>query len=154
MTKKRLTTKNMKIWKQEFTLEGLDNMSANTLAETLDIKFVEFGDNYMIAEMPVTHKNVQPMRMLHGGASVAFAETVGSIASALCLEDLMTYHPVGLSINANHLRSVPEGYKVRAKVTPIHIGTKTHVWHIDITNEEGKLVCVSRFTVMIRKGRG
>lgn len=129
-------------------------MSANTLVETFDIKFVEFGDNYIVAEMPVTHKNVQPMRILHGGASVALAETVGSVASVLCLDDLMTYQPVGLDINANHLRSVREGGKVRAKVTPIHIGTKTHVWHIDITNEKGELVCVSRLTMMIRKSRG
>lgn len=143
----------MKIWKQDFTLEGLDNMSMNTLVETFDIKFVAFGDDYLIAEMPVTHKNVQPMRILHGGASVALAETVGSIASVLCLNDPMTNHPVGLDINANHLRSVPEGGKVRARVSPIHLGKKTHVWQIDISNEEGKLTCVSRLTMMIRKTR-
>jgi 1,4-dihydroxy-2-naphthoyl-CoA hydrolase len=143
----------MKIWKQEFTLEGLDNMSMNTLVETFDIKFVEYGDDYLVAEMPVTHKNVQPMRILHGGASVALAETVGSIASVLCLKDPMTNQAVGLDINANHLRSVPEGGKVRAKVTPIHLGRKTHVWHIEITNEENKTVCVSRLTMMIRKVR-
>lgn len=143
----------MKIWKQEFTLEGLDNMSMNTLVEAFDIKFVAYGDDYLIAEMPVTHKNVQPMRILHGGASVALAETVGSIASVLCLKDPMTNQAVGLDINANHLRSVPEGGKVQAKVTPVHLGRKTHVWHIDITNEEGKIVCVSRLTMMIRKAR-
>ena len=143
----------MKIWKQEFTLEGLDNMSMNTLVETFDIKFVEYGDDYLIASMPVTHKNVQPMRILHGGASVALAETVGSIASVLCLADPVSFNPVGLDINANHLRSVPEGGKVWAKVSPIHIGQKTHVWHIDITNEEGELVCVSRLTMMVRKTR-
>lgn len=143
----------MKIWKQEFTLEGLDNMSMNTLVETFDIKFVEYGDDYLVAEMPVTHKNVQPMRILHGGASVALAETVGSIASVLCLKDPMTNHAVGLDINANHLRSVSEGGKVRAKVVPVHLGKKTHVWQIDITNEEGEIVCVSRLTMMIRKAR-
>jgi 1,4-dihydroxy-2-naphthoyl-CoA hydrolase len=143
----------MKIWKNEFTLEGIDNLSINTLVENFDIKFIEIGDDYLIAEMPVTNKNVQPMRILHGGASVALAETVGSIASVLCLKDPMKENPVGLSINANHLRSVPEGGKVFAKVTPIHIGRKTHVWHIDITNKEGKLVCVSRLTMMIRKNR-
>lgn len=143
----------MKIWKQEFTLEGLDNMSMNTLVENFDIKFVEYGDDYLVAEMPVTHKNVQPMRILHGGASVALAETVGSIASVLCLKDPMTNQAVGLDINANHLRSVPEGGKVRAKVTPIHLGRKTHVWQIDITDEANKSVCVSRLTMMIRKVR-
>jgi 1,4-dihydroxy-2-naphthoyl-CoA hydrolase len=143
----------MKIWKQEFTLEGLDNMSINTLVENFDIKFVAYGDNYLVAEMPVNHKNVQPMRILHGGASVALAETVGSIASLLCLKDPMSTQAVGLDINANHLRSVPEGGKVQAKVTPIHLGRKTHVWHIEITNEAGKMVCVSRLTMMIRRVR-
>jgi len=143
----------MKIWKQEFTLEGLGNLSMNTLVENFDIKFVDCGDDYLIAEMPVTHKNVQPMRILHGGASVALAETVGSIASFLCLKDPMTEQAVGLDINANHLRSVPEGKKVWAKVTPIHLGRKTHVWQIEITNEENKAICVSRLTMMIRKIR-
>jgi 1,4-dihydroxy-2-naphthoyl-CoA hydrolase len=143
----------MKIWKQEFNLEGLNNMSTNTLVEHFDIKFVEYGDDYLTAEMPVTHKNVQPMRILHGGASVALAETVGSIASLLCLKDPMTSQAVGLDINANHLRSVPEGGKVRAKATSVHLGRKTHVWHIEITNEAGKAVCVSRLTMMIRKNK-
>ncbi|MCH2021858.1 MAG: hotdog fold thioesterase [Saprospiraceae bacterium] len=143
----------MKLWKQDFTLEGLANMSANTLVDAFDITFIEMGDDYIIAEMPVNHKNVQPMRILHGGASVALAETVGSIASVLCLKDPLSYHPVGLDINANHLRSVPEGGKVFAKVSPIHIGRKTHVWHIDITDENDKLVCVSRLTIIILKTR-
>lgn len=143
----------MKIWKQEFSLDGLRTMSANTLVEFFDIKFVEVGDDYLVAEMPVTNKNVQPMRILHGGASVALAETVGSVASVLCLDDMMSYQAVGLDINANHLRSVPEGGKVRAKATAIHLGRKTHIWNIDITNEEGALVCVSRLTMMVRKTR-
>ncbi len=143
----------MKIWKQEFTLEGLQGFSTNTLGEYFDIQFTEFGDNYLVAEMPVTHKNVQPMRILHGGASVALAETVGSTASALCLENLMTYQAVGLDINANHLRSVPEGGRVSAKATAVHIGRTTHVWQIEITDEANKLVCTSRLTMMIRKAR-
>lgn len=143
----------MKIWKQEFNLEGLNAMSANTLVDTFDIKFVEFGNDYLVAEMPVTHKNVQPMRILHGGASVALAETVGSIASVLCLSDPVKYNPVGLEISANHIRSVPEGGKVFAKVKPVHIGKKTHVWNIELTNEEEKVTCVSRLTMMIRQVR-
>jgi len=143
----------MKIWKQDFNLEGLNAMSANTLVDTFDIKFIEFGEDYLVAEMPVTHKNVQPMRILHGGASVALAETVGSIASVLCLKDPVKYNPVGLDINANHIRSVPEGGKVFAKVTPVHIGKKTHVWQIELTNEEQKVTCVSRLTMMIRQVR-
>lgn len=143
----------MKIWKQEFTLESLENFCKNTLVETFDIKFTAIGEDYLVAEMPVTHKNVQPMRILHGGASVALAETVGSVGSALCLEDPTTHHAVGLDINANHLRSVPEGGKVRAKATAVHIGRTTHVWQIELTNEANKLVCTSRLTMMIRKAR-
>jgi 1,4-dihydroxy-2-naphthoyl-CoA hydrolase len=143
----------MKIWKQDFTVEGLNNMSSNTLVSHLDILFTEFGEDYLIAEMPVSHKTVQPMRILHGGASVVLAETLGSIASVLAIEDPMTDQPVGLDINANHLRSEVEGGKVWGKVTPIHLGRKTHVWEIKITDQEGDLVCISRLTMMIRKNR-
>ena len=141
------------IWKQAPTLEGIHALCADTLVEHFEIRFTEIGDDYLVAEMPVTSKTVQPMRILHGGASVALAETVGSIASALCLEDLTTHQAVGLDINANHLRSVPEGGRVRAHCAPIHLGRTTHVWKIDITNEAGKLVCVSRLTMMIRQAR-
>jgi len=143
----------MRIWKQDFSLEGLNNMSMNTLVEHLDIKFTEIGDDYIVAEMPVTHKTVQPMRILHGGASVALAETIGSVASVLCLKDPVHNQAVGLDINANHVRSVKEGGKVWGKVSPIHIGGKTHVWKIELTNEEGETVCISRLTMMIRKTR-
>lgn len=143
----------MSIWKQAFTVEGLNTMSTNTLVSHLKINFTAFGDDYLIAEMPVTHETVQPMRILHGGANVVLAETLGSVASVLCLENPMTHHPVGLDINANHLRSVPEGEKVYGKVTPIHIGNKTHVWKIEIKNESDELTCISRLTMMIRKAR-
>lgn len=143
----------MKIWKQDFNLEGVNAMCGNTLVEHLAIKFTEVGEDYLIAEMPVTHQTVQPMRILHGGASVVLAETLGSVASVLCLDDPTTHHAVGLDINANHLRSVPEGGKVFGKVTPIHIGRTTHVWKIELTNEAGKLTCVSRLTMMVRAVR-
>lgn len=143
----------MSIWKQEFTVEGLNAMSNNTLVSHLKINFTSFGEDYLIAEMPVTHETVQPMRILHGGASVVLAETLGSVASVLCLEDPMTNHAVGLDINANHLRSVPEGGMVYGKVTPIHIGSKTHVWKIELTDEAGKMTCISRLTMMIRQAR-
>ena len=128
-------------------------MSSNTLVSHLDIKFTAFGDDYLIAEMPVSHKTVQPMRILHGGASVVLAETLGSVASVLCLEDPISYNPVGLDINANHLRSEVEDGMVWGKCTPIHLGRKTHVWEIKITDKEGDLVCISRLTMMIRKNR-
>jgi 1,4-dihydroxy-2-naphthoyl-CoA hydrolase len=101
--------------------------------------------------MPVDHRTIQPLGLLHGGASVALAETLGSVASTFCI-DTTTHFVVGLEINANHIRSVREGY-VTGRATPIHIGKKTHVWEIRITNEVGELVCVSRITIAILEKR-
>ena len=139
----------MRIWKHDFSIDGLNAMSTNTMVEYLDILFTEAGDDFLVASMPVNHKTVQPMRILHGGASVVLAETVGSVASNLCVEDFSSTHVVGLDINANHIRSVSEGGMVYAKVTPLHIGRSTHVWSIHITNEKHKLVCVSRLTMSV-----
>lgn len=144
----------MSIWKQTFTLDGLRAISANTLVDYFDITFVESGDDYLVAEMPVTERTVQPMRILHGGASVALAETVGSIASMLCVDDPIQEQAVGLSINANHLRSVPEGGRVRAHCAAVHVGRTTHVWQITLTDEAEKTTCVCRLTMMVRKSRG
>jgi 1,4-dihydroxy-2-naphthoyl-CoA hydrolase len=102
----------------------------------------------MVAKMPVDHRTVQPFGILHGGASVVLAETLGSMASFLCIKEAGKQHAVGLEINANHIRSVKEGF-VYGRVTPIHIGRSTHIWDIKITNEENKLVCISRLTVAI-----
>ena len=139
----------MKIWKQPASLEGLNSISQNTMLETLDIKYTEIGDDYLIASMPVDHRHVQPMRLLHGGGSVVLAESIGSTASLLCLEDITKKGVVGLEINANHLRPVKEGEMVFGKTTPIKIGRSIHVWNIEITNEQGKTTCVSRLTVAI-----
>ena len=141
---------NNPIWKHEVSLEGLQNMSINTMVSHLDIEFIEIGIDYIIAKMPVSHKTVQPMRILHGGASVVLAETLGSVASTLLIEDLTVQQPVGLEINANHIRSAHEGSFVVGKVSPIHIGRTTHVWNIEIRNPEGKIVCVSRLTMAVR----
>jgi 1,4-dihydroxy-2-naphthoyl-CoA hydrolase len=89
------------------------------------------------------------MRILHGGASVVLAETLGSIASILCVEDMTKQQVVGVEINANHLKGVPEGKKVIGRVTPIRVGRTLHVWQIDIRDEKGNLTCVSRLTVMV-----
>lgn len=113
----------------------------------LDIKFSEISDDSLSATMPVDERTKQPFGILHGGASVVLAETVGSVASNLVIGQ-GDYLPVGLEINANHLRPVTEGL-VTAKCTPIHIGKKSHVWDIRITNAENKMVCVSRLTVSI-----
>ncbi len=136
------------IWKQTFDLDTLTTFSKNTMVENLGIEFTEIGEDYIVAKMPVDHRTVQPMRLLHGGASVALAETLGSMASQLCLADINTKGCVGVEINANHLSSARQGY-VFGKVTPIRIGRTLHVWNIEITNEDGKKICVSRLTVAV-----
>ena len=138
------------IWKHPVTIEGLQNMSHDTMVSFLEIEFTEIGNDYIIAKMPVSHKTVQPMRILHGGASVVLAETLGSVASTLLIEDLTVQQPVGLEINANHIRSVHEGSFVVGKVNPIHIGRTTHIWNIEIRNSDDKIVCVSRLTMAVR----
>jgi len=130
------------------TLDSLQSMSSKTLAGHLGIEFTEIGSDYLIARMPVDSRTHQPFGILHGGASVVLAETLGSIASYLCLKDPQKQHVVGLEINANHIRSVKDGF-VYGKVTPIHVGRSTQVWEIKITNAENKLVCISRLTVAI-----
>lgn len=137
------------IWKHDFTPESLNQMSANTLLETLSIEVTEVGGDYMVAKMPVDKRTVQPFRILHGGASVALAESLGSVASTMCIADFTKQQPVGVEINANHLSSAREGSVVYGKVTPLRLGRSMHVWNIEITGEDGKLVCVSRLTVMI-----
>lgn len=138
----------MKIWKNDFTLQFLNEMSKNTMGEYIGIEFTEFGDDYITAKMPVDHRTVQPMRLLHGGASVVLAETLGSVASWLCI-DTTRYAAVGLEINANHLRSVKEGNEVFGTARPIRIGKTVHVWNIELKNSRGDLTCVSRLTVSI-----
>lgn len=129
-------------------LSSINKFSKNTIAEQIGIEFTEIGNDYLVARMPVDHRTHQPFGILHGGASVVLAETLGSIASYLCLTNQQTQAAVGLEINANHIRAVKNGF-VYGKVSPIHVGKTTHIWNIDITNEEGKLVCKSRLTVMI-----
>lgn len=121
--------------------------------EHLGIVIQEIGDDYIIASMPVDHRTVQPVRILHGGASVALAESLGSIASVLTIEDPSTHTAVGVEINANHLRSVSEGSTVTGKASPIRVGRRIQVWNIEITDEQGKLVCVSRLTMAIVERR-
>lgn len=130
------------------SIDKLNQMSGQTMVEQVGIEFTEITTDSLSAKMPVDHRTVQPMRILHGGASLVLAETLGSIASA-SLVDLEKFAPVGLEINANHLKSVGEGNWVYGTVKAIHIGRKTHVWNIEIKNEAGQLVCISRLTVAI-----
>lgn len=135
------------IWSQLPSLEKIQESCAGTMCEHLGMIFTEIGDDYLVATMPVDHRTKQPAGLLHGGASVALAETLGSIASALCLKgaDKM---PVGIEINANHLKSATSGV-VTGRCTAIRRGQSLHVWNIEIRNEAGDLVCVSRLSVMI-----
>lgn len=136
------------IWKNPFNLDILNQTGQQTMVDHLGIVFTEFGDDYLKATMPVNHGTVQPMRILHGGASVALAETMGSVASILCI-DMATKAAVGVEINANHLRSVPEGKTVTGIVKPIRIGKTMHIWQIDIYDEQERHTCISRLTAMV-----
>lgn len=141
-----------KIWKQDFNLDALNQMAQGTMFDHLGIEFTAFGEDYLEATMPVDHRTVQPMRLLHGGASVALAETLGSTASVLCLEDITTHTVVGVEINANHLRSARQG-RVTGRATPLRIGRRTHVWDIRIVDETKKLLCVSRLTIAVVRNK-
>jgi 1,4-dihydroxy-2-naphthoyl-CoA hydrolase len=129
------------------TIDQLHALSEKTISHHLGIEFIEIGSDFVTARMPVDRRTHQPFGILHGGASVVLAETLGSIASFLCISD-ENQQAVGLEINANHLRPAKDGF-VYGTVKPIHIGRTTHIWDIRITNEQGKLVCISRLTVAI-----
>lgn len=136
------------IWKKRYTVRELQESSKGSLLEHLDIKLLEIGSDYLIARMPVDHRTHQPLGLLHGGASAALAESMGSFASMLMIEDPEEKMPVGVSINANHLNTVSDGY-VFARAQPVKTGRTIHVWRIDITDERQRLICTSRLTVMI-----
>jgi 1,4-dihydroxy-2-naphthoyl-CoA hydrolase len=136
------------MFKHQPSLESLNKMNDNTLAKALQISFVELGQDYLVAKMPVNANTKQPAGLLHGGASVALAETLGSVAGFLCLDDPTKQSIVGVEINANHIRSAKDGF-VFGKTTAIHLGRTTQVWETKITNEEGKLICISRLTVAV-----
>ena len=135
------------IWQQKPSVEQLNQICKNTMAENLGIEFTEVGFDFLVAKMPVDQRTQQPFKLLHGGASVALAETLGSIASAFCI-DTNQKMPVGIEINANHLKSANAGY-VTGKVSQLKLGQKLHVWNIEITNEKMEVICCSRLTVMI-----
>jgi 1,4-dihydroxy-2-naphthoyl-CoA hydrolase len=136
------------IWKTKPSLDVVNSFSKNTAVESLGIVYEEIGDDYLVARMPVDNRTVQPFRILHGGASVLLAETLGSTASTLSI-DLTKYQPVGVEINANHLRSAREGTSVLGTVRPIRVGRTIHVWNIEIKDEEGKMICISRITIAV-----
>jgi 1,4-dihydroxy-2-naphthoyl-CoA hydrolase len=134
------------IWFTRPTLDQL-NQPMPTLVAHLGIVITELGDDFIRATMPVDHRTHQPMGLLHGGASVALAESLGSMGAYLCV-DASRYDVVGLEINANHIRGVKSG-TVTGTARPIHIGKSTQLWEIRITNEADKLVCISRITIAV-----
>jgi len=136
------------IWfDKELSIEKLKPLGPNTMAAHIGIEWVEVGENFIKAKMPVDQRTNQPYGLLHGGASCVLAETLGSVASAMVV-DHSKFYCVGLEINANHIRGVREGY-VTGLALPLHLGNTTHVWDIKIYDEKEKLVCVSRLTVAI-----
>ncbi len=137
----------MSIWQTLPDPEDLGRALENTLAEHLDMRIEAWDDSSLTASMVVDRRTHQPMGLLHGGASVALAETVGSIASMLCV-DRSRFYCVGQEINANHLRGVRSG-RVTAVARPLHLGRSSHVWDIRLSDEEGRLTCVSRLTVAV-----
>lgn len=141
------------IWKNAWTLDELARLTRGTLVDHLGIHFVEIGDNRLVAELRVASTTAQRMGFLHGGASLALAETVGSLASQMAV-DRDAYAAVGLDINANHCRSVGAGETVRAVATPLHLGRQTHVWEVRVETDDKKLVCIARLTTAIKAKSG
>ncbi len=137
----------MRIFNNIVTPELLNDDSVANMVGHLGIEFTEIGDNFICAKMPVNNRTKQPFGLLHGGASVVLAETLGSTAANLCIDTTKQYC-VGLDINANHIKSVREGF-VYGKTTPLHIGKSTQVWEIKITDEKNNLVCISRLTMAV-----
>lgn len=137
----------MSIWFTPASPTALNVLSARTMSEAIGIEFLEVGDDYVKARMPVDERTVQPAGILHGGASVALAETLGSVAGTLCIDPRQKV-VVGLEINANHIRSLRSGFVIGV-ARPIHIGGATQIWDIRMTNEQDQLVCVSRLTLAV-----
>ncbi len=139
----------MGIWLRSINLESLNKMSSNTLVSHLGIRITNFGEDFLEGTMPVDERTVQPFRLLHGGASCVLAESLGSIAANLCIDNLESM-AVGQHIEATHIRSATSGL-VTGKARAVHIGRSSHVWSIEIFNDEGKLICDSKIIMAIVK---
>ncbi len=138
----------MAIWfNKDVTIKDIKPLGENTMGDLLGIEWTEIGDDFLKAKMPVDNRTRQPYGLLHGGASCTLAETIGSVASSMVV-DHNRFACVGLEINANHVRSVREGF-VTGVAMPLHVGANTHVWDVRIYDDAGKLICVSRLTVAV-----
>lgn len=145
----KINTDRATIWFKDPSADEVNKGYRGSLMEHLGIEIIEVGPDYLTGKMPVDHRTIQSFGLLHGGASVALAETLGSNAANLCV-DRSKYNCVGIEINANHLRSEKSGF-VTGTARPIYLGKTTHVWEIRIYNENQQLVCISRHTVGVRK---
>jgi 1,4-dihydroxy-2-naphthoyl-CoA hydrolase len=141
----------MPIWFRPFSLDEIQRYSSGTMTDHVDIRFVEIGDDYLRGTMPVDARTIQPFGLLHGGASVTLAETLGSVAATHCV-DMEKFYCVGQEINANHIRGVRSG-RVTGTARPIHLGRRSQVWEIRIEDERKRLSCISRLTVSVLEGR-
>ena len=137
----------MSIWIRQFSVEELRNFQHETMGQHLGIEVTDMGPDWLEARMPVDARTVQPDRILHGGASVALAETLGSVGGTMCV-DRERFQVVGQEINANHLRPAMSGH-VTGRASPIHLGRRSQVWNIEIRDDRGRLVCVSRLTIAV-----
>lgn len=137
----------MKIWKMPIDILDANLRSKNTMAEYLGIEFIEVGDDFLVARMPVDHRTKQPIGIMHGGASCVLAETVGSTAANYCVDQSIQYC-VGLDINTNHIRSMREGFVI-GTAKPFHIGKSTQVWEIDIRDSSNNRVSINRLTMAV-----
>jgi 1,4-dihydroxy-2-naphthoyl-CoA hydrolase len=142
----------MTIWRSPLTLDDLNAGGDGTLIKHLGILFSEIGPDFVRGTMPVDERTKQPFGLLHGGASVALAETLGSMGATMCV-DTSQFLCVGQEINANHVRAARSGLVI-GTARPLHLGARTHVWGIEILNESGKLVCISRLTMAVVKREG
>ncbi|MBE4602534.1 hotdog fold thioesterase [Vibrio navarrensis] len=138
----------MSIWKKPIDLETLNATSKNTLIEHLQIRYTDFSDQTLTATMPVCSFTHQPLGMLHGGASVVLAETLGSLAANFSVGT--GHYCVGLDINANHIRPMRSGLVI-GTASPLHLGVSTQVWQINISDERERLVCTSRLTIAVKQ---
>jgi len=141
----------MSIWYRPYTLEELDQQSRGSMVEYVDIRFSEIGPDYLRATMPVDHRTWQPYGLLHGGATVVLAETLGSVGATCCV-DTSRYYCVGQEINANHIRSARSG-RVTGTARPIHLGSRSHVWEIRVEDDRQRLVAISRMTLAVVEGQ-
>ncbi|MEN8210070.1 MAG: hotdog fold thioesterase [Thermodesulfobacteriota bacterium] len=136
------------IWKKTISLDEINKFTKNSIVEKTGIQFIEKGDDFLRASMPVDERTKQPLGILHGGASVVLAETLGSMASHMTLDE--NHYSVGLEIKANHLKSISNGL-VTGIVKPVNLGKTDQLWDITITDEDDKKICVSRITMVILK---